>query len=67
MSDTERFNVRWDVVMTVVAWLVGGVLAYGALDGRIKVLEVQYQMQSEMLRDIRSDVKHLVEIEGAKP
>jgi hypothetical protein len=60
-------RLRWDVITTVVAWLIGGVLAYGSLDGRIKVLEAKYQLQSEVLHEIQSDIKTLLRLSGDQP
>ena len=59
-----RIRVRWEVVATVVAWLVGGLLAYGALDGRIAVLEDRYLRMQVDLTEIKADVKVLIRREG---
>lgn len=62
-----RINVRWDVIVTVVAWLVGGLLAYGSLDGRIRVLEAQMQGVAIDLKEIKGDLKLIVRELGAQP
>lgn len=58
--DGGRISVRWDVIVTVVAWLVGGLLAYGSLDGRIRVLEAQMQGVAIDLKEIKGDLKLLI-------
>lgn len=62
-NDNGNMRVRWDVIATVVAWLVGGVLAYGSLDGRIKVLETKYERMAEDVREIKADVKYLIQLQ----
>lgn len=52
--------MSWAVIVTVVGWLVGGMLAYGSLDGRIRVMEDRYLRMSNDIGDIRSDVKTLL-------
>ena len=61
MSETNgRVRVSWGQVVTVVGWLVGGMLAYGALDGRVRVLEDRYLRMSTDVNEIKSDVKALL-------
>ena len=60
MTTHSDFKLRWDVIVTVCAWLVGGMLAYGALDARIRVLEAQYEGVAQDLREIKSDIKLLL-------
>lgn len=60
MGEPQRFKVSWEVVVTVVAWLVGGMLAYGTLDARIRVLEDRYLRMSSDLIEIKTDVKSLL-------
>lgn len=59
-TEEDKLRVRWDVIVTVVAWLVGGLLAYGALDARIRVLESQYLGTADDIREIKSDIKQLL-------
>lgn len=58
--DDDNLRVRWDVIATVVAWLIGGLLAYGALDARIQVLEDRYLRLSSDVSEIKTDVKTLL-------
>jgi hypothetical protein len=64
MGEPQRFKVSWEVVVTVVAWLVGGMLAYGTLDARIRVLEDRYLRMSSDLIEIKTDVKALLRQEA---
>ena len=65
--DDGQLKVRWDVIATVVAWLVGGLLAYGSLDARIRVLEDRYDRIQSDVREIKADVKVLLQREAARP
>ena len=56
-------RVRWDVIATVVAWLVGGLLAYASLDGRIKVLETKYERVADDIKEIKSDIKLILQMQ----
>lgn len=59
-------KIRWDVVVTVVAWLVTVMLAYGALDGRIRVLEDRNSRIDGDIREIKADVKSLLQHGSAR-
>jgi hypothetical protein len=56
-----RYRVSWEVIATVVAWLVGGLLAYGALNARIQVLEDRYDRLVRDIGEIKQDVKVLIQ------
>lgn len=56
----ERYRISWEVIVTVVAWLVGGMLAYGSLDARIQVLEDRYNRISIDMLEIKTDIKTLL-------
>lgn len=62
-----KVSVRWDVVVTVVAWLVGGMLAYSSLDGRIRVLEAQMQGVALDIKEIKGDLKTILREMGTRP
>ena len=57
----KNISIRWDVMATVGAWLVGGMLAYGTLNARVSVLERGYETTHEVLAEITSDVKELLQ------
>lgn len=52
-----RFRVPW---LTVLGWVVGAMLAYGAVEARVRVLEFQYSRVADDIRDIKVDVKDLL-------
>lgn len=55
-----RIRVSWTVIVTVVGWLVCGMLAYGALDGRIGILEDRYLRISSDINEMKADLKQLL-------
>ena len=59
-----RIKVSWEVIVTVIAWLIGGVLAYGSLDARISVLEDRNLRMQTDLSEIKADVKQLLRRDG---
>lgn len=62
--DTEgngRLRVSWGQIVVVVTWLVTALLAYGAVDARVRVLEDRYERLFQDLADIKKDVRTLVE------
>jgi hypothetical protein len=52
-----RFRVKWE---TVLGWIIAALLAYGAVDRRVAVLETKYDVVEKQLNEIRSDVKELL-------
>lgn len=60
-SDDGGYKLRWDVIATVVAWLVGGMLAYSSLDARIRVLEDRGIRVSQDIAEIKADMKLLLQ------
>lgn len=62
MTETNgRFKVSWTQVVVLVGWLVTALMAYGAVDSRVKVLEDRYDRLFQDVKDIKSDVRYLVE------
>lgn len=59
-TEDGTYKLRWDVIATVIAWLVGGMLAYSSLDARISILEDRSIRVSQDLAEIKSDVKLLL-------
>lgn len=49
-------RVNWQ---TVIGWLVAALLAYGAVEARVRVLEDRYDRIVDDLREIKGDVKAL--------
>jgi hypothetical protein len=52
-----RFRVKWE---TVLGWIIAALLAYGAVDRRVSVLETKYDVVEKQLNEIRADVKELL-------
>jgi hypothetical protein len=50
-------RIKWE---TVLGWLIAALLAYGAVDRRVAVLETKYDIVQDQLRDIQKDVKELL-------
>lgn len=56
-----RLKLDWPkVVATVVAWLVAVMLAYGAMNTRVAVIEERYDRLTEDVREMKSDLKTLL-------
>lgn len=57
-DDHGRYKINWQTAVTVlIGWLVSAVLAYGAIDSRVKVLEDRYERMVEDVREIKQDIK----------
>jgi hypothetical protein len=59
-SGGDRGRSRYDwttAALTGVAWLVAVLLAYGAVDARVAVLEDRYERIREDLSEIKGDLK----------
>lgn len=48
-----------DWLPQVIGWVVAALLAYGAVEARVRVLEDRYERIKEDLSEIKSDVKAL--------
>ena len=63
MTDHNNGNgirINWQSALVVlVGWLVSAVLAYGAVDARVRVLEASYQMLLHDMREIKTDVREV--------
>jgi hypothetical protein len=55
--DGSRFRVKWE---TVLGWIIAALLAYGAVDRRVSVLETRYETIEHQMRELRADVKELL-------
>jgi hypothetical protein len=55
-------RINWQSALVVlVGWLVSAVLAYGAVDARVRVLEASYDRLLYDMREIKTDVKQILE------
>jgi hypothetical protein len=59
IDKSSRFP--WD---KVIAWTIGALLAYGAIQSRLAVLEVRYEQMARDVAEIKSDVKTLIQTGG---
>ena len=54
------FKVNWQAAIVVlVTWFASALLAYGAVDARVKVLEASYERLLQDMREIKSDVREV--------
>jgi len=55
------FRVPTGVVMQIIGWVVGVLLAYGAVNARVSVLESTQKTMSEDIHELKTDVKTLLQ------
>lgn len=53
------FKFDWK---TVITWITAVILAYGAVEARVRVLEDRYERMRSDLSEIKSDVKELLRV-----
>lgn len=56
-DERGRLRVNWQ---TVAGWMIAAMLAYGAVEARVRVLEDRYDRIISDISDIRTDVKVLL-------
>jgi hypothetical protein len=57
---TERFRMSQSTLLTVIGWIVSVLLAYGAMNVRVSVIEERVNVMRADLAEIKSDVKTLL-------
>ncbi len=59
MSDVanNRVKLGWQSVLT---WIITALIAWGAVEARVRVLEDRYARVVEDIREIKSDVKTIL-------
>lgn len=55
-----RLRLSWQFAIQVGVWIVSIMLAYGALNERISVLEYKYDRIQQDIAEIKGDVKQLL-------
>ena len=55
-----RIKLTWPQIVALVGWLAVGLLAYGAIDSRVRLLEDRYDRLFLDVSEIKSDVKLLL-------
>jgi hypothetical protein len=59
-NGNNRVQVNWQSLLTfLAAWLVSAILAYGAVDARVKVLESSYERLLQDMREMKTDVREV--------
>lgn len=62
MAEPNSANkIRLDLVMQIVAWVVGVMVVYGALNARVSVLETKYDGVKEQLSLINLKLDRLMD------
>lgn len=59
-----RIKLTWAQVVAFVGWLAMALLAYGAVDSRVRVLEDRYDRLLLDVTEIKDDVKTLLQRES---
>jgi hypothetical protein len=60
VNEGQPMRLNWQAALVVlVGWLVSAVLAYGAVDARVKVLEASYERLLQDMREIKADVREV--------
>lgn len=58
---TSNSSFNFSVAVQVVAWLVGVLLAYGAINTRVAVTEAHVTLIQQDLHEVKQDVKTLLQ------
>ena len=56
----DKFKLSTQTVLTVVAWIVSVLLAYGALNTRVSLVEERVDRLTADVSEIKTDVKTLL-------
>lgn len=59
-GSSPPIRLTWSFALQVGVWIITVMLAYGALNERISVLEYKYDRMQQDLSEIKGDVKILV-------
>jgi len=65
MRDEHRISLSFTVLAQVAGWLIGVLLAYGAIQARVAVVENNVSALQTDLREVKTDVKTLL-LRGVK-
>jgi hypothetical protein len=60
-TNPDPITRNFTVAVQVIAWLVGVLLAYGALSTRVAVTEAKVSTIQDDMREIKGDVKQLLQ------
>jgi hypothetical protein len=60
-TSEDRITRNFTAAAQVIAWLVGVLLAYGALSTRVAVTEARVSTIQDDMREIKADIKQLLQ------
>jgi len=60
-NSNGRIRLSFSQIVVVVSWIVTVLLAYGAIDSRLSVLEDRYERLFQDVGEIKRDVRTLVQ------
>jgi hypothetical protein len=60
-TSEDRNTRNFTAAAQVIAWLVGVLLAYGALSTRVAVTEARVSTIQDDMREIKADIKQLLQ------
>lgn len=61
-NGTGRPQINWQTAFIVlITWVASALLAYGAMDGRLRVLEDRYERVYTDIDQIKRDIRVLLE------
>jgi hypothetical protein len=58
---TERFKVSQSTALTVIGWIVTALLAYGAVNARVAVLETKVQNSDQRMQRVEDKIDRIWE------
>lgn len=56
-----RIRLSWGQIVTFIGWITTVLLAYGAIDARLSVVEDRYERLFRDVGEIKADVKVLIQ------
>ena len=60
MAETSERQIGGITAEKVIGWIVAAVIAWAAVEARVRVLEVRFDRVAEDVAEMRSDVKTLI-------
>lgn len=60
MAETSERQIGGITAEKVIRWIVAAVIAWAAVEARVRVLEVRFDRVAEDVAEMRSDVKTLI-------
>ena len=60
MAQTSERQIGGITAEKIIGWIVAAVIAWAAVEARVRVLEVRFDRVAEDVAEMRSDVKTLI-------